>query len=176
LVDLPQEYWRHTTLFEIANGVGTPIALDIAPKNRTFGHFARILVDLDLSKRIFNEIMVEREGFSFYVEIQYERLLDLCNNCATIGHSIGQCKWLHNIYNASKEVAKKQKENAHKGEASDTVKQPIPQQVRQHEVEKTDAIVQQSGCSKIVVDEDPLTIDIIRSREMATTMNVFKCY
>jgi len=72
LIDLPQEYWRHTTLFEIANGVETPIALDNATKNRTFGHYARILVDLDLSKRIFNEIMVKREGFSFYVEIQYE--------------------------------------------------------------------------------------------------------
>jgi len=132
-------------LFEITNGVGTPIALDNVTKNRTFGYYARILVDLDLSKRIFNEIMVEREGFSFYVEIQYERLHDYCNNCATIDHSIGQCKWLHNNYNASKEVAKKQKENVHKGEASEVVKHPIPQQARQHEVENTDAIVQHSS-------------------------------
>ena len=79
---------------------------------------------------------------------------------------------MHNNYNASKEVAKKQKENAHKGEASETVKHPIPQQARQHEVEKIDAIVQHSRCIKIIVDEDLLIIDIIRSREMATTMNV----
>lgn len=168
LIDLPQEYWRHTTLFEIANGIGTPITLDNATKNRTFGHFARILVDLDLSKRIFNEIMVEREGFSFYVEIQYERLPDYCNNCATIGHSIGQCKWLHNNYNASNEVVKKQKENAHKGEASDIVKHPIPQEAGKHEVGKTKS----SGGSKIIIEEDPLIIDIIRSREMTTTIHV----
>ena len=67
MIDLPQEYWRHTTLFEIANGAGTTITLDDATKNHTFGHFARILADLDLSKRIFNKIMVEREGFSYYV-------------------------------------------------------------------------------------------------------------
>ena len=52
------------------------------------------------------------------------------------------------------------------------MKHPIPQQARQHDVEKTDVIVQHSGCNKIVVDEDPLIIDIIRSREMTTTMNV----
>jgi len=153
-------------LFEIANGVGTPLTLDDATKNHTFGHFVRILVDLDLSQRIFNEIMVEREGFSFYVEIHYERLPEYCNNCAKIGHSIGQCEWLHNNHNASKEVAKKQKENAHKGDASVTTKHPNLQEARHHEVAPSNAIVQPSGCNTIVVDEDPLIIDIIRSREM----------
>ena len=170
MIDLPQEYWRHTTLFEIANGAGTTITLDDATKNHTFGHFVRILVDLDLSQRIFNEIMVEREGFSFYVEIHYERLPEYCNNCAIIGHSIGQCKWLHNNHNASKEVAKKHKENAHKGDASVTTKHPNLQEARHHEVAPSNAIVQPSGCSKIVADEDPCIIDIIRSREMATTL------
>ena len=159
-------------MFEIANGVGTPLTLDDATENHTFGHFARILVDLDLSQRIFNEIMVECEGFFFYVEIHYERLHDYCNNCATIGHSIGQCKWLHNNHNACKEVAKKQKENAHKGEASVTTQHLILQQARKHEVALSDAIVQPSGCNKIVVDEDPLISDIIRSREMTTTMHL----
>ena len=38
---------------------------------------------------------------------------------------------------------KKKKKNVHKGEASDTMKHPIPQQARQHEVELSNAIVQQ---------------------------------
>lgn len=69
-------------------------------------------------------------------------------------------------------LIKKQKENAHKGEAFDTMSHPCPQQDRQPEVAIIDAIVQQSRCSKIVVDEDPLIINIIRSREMTTTMHV----
>lgn len=70
--------------------------------------------------------MVEREGFSFYVEIQYEWLREYCNNYATIGHPIDQCKWLHNNHNASKEVAKeKKKENAHKGETYFTTQNSI---------------------------------------------------
>ena len=30
-------------------------------------YYARILVDVDLSERIFEEVMVEREGYAFYV-------------------------------------------------------------------------------------------------------------
>jgi len=59
LVELPQEYWRERTLKEIASAVGTPIDLDVLTRNRAFGHYARILVDVDLSKRAFNEILVE---------------------------------------------------------------------------------------------------------------------
>ena len=42
------EYWRPITLSEIAAGVGTPIAFDEATKNKKYGHFARILVDIVL--------------------------------------------------------------------------------------------------------------------------------
>ncbi|PNX66094.1 putative NBS resistance protein, partial [Trifolium pratense] len=55
LMELPQEYWRQRTLFEIASAIGIPLALDEATKNRTIGHYARLLVDLDLSNRIFDE-------------------------------------------------------------------------------------------------------------------------
>jgi hypothetical protein len=44
-------------LFEIANGVGTPLMLDDTTKRTTFGHYAKVLVDIDLSKRIYDEIM-----------------------------------------------------------------------------------------------------------------------
>ncbi|KEH37114.1 DUF4283 domain protein [Medicago truncatula] len=65
LVELPQEYWRERTLNEIASVVGTPIDIDALTRNHTFGHYARILVDIDLSKRAYDEILVEREGFTF---------------------------------------------------------------------------------------------------------------
>jgi len=69
LVALPQEYWRERTLKEIASVVGTPISIDGPTRNRAFGHYARILVDIDLSKRVYDEILVEREGFAFNVEV-----------------------------------------------------------------------------------------------------------
>ncbi|MCH97539.1 DUF4283 domain protein, partial [Trifolium medium] len=50
LMELPQEYRRQHTLFEIASAIGTPLSLDEATKTRAFGHYARILVDMDLSR------------------------------------------------------------------------------------------------------------------------------
>lgn len=33
-MNLPQEYWRKTTLFEIASGIGTPLTIDEATQSR----------------------------------------------------------------------------------------------------------------------------------------------
>lgn len=71
LHELPQEYWMDRTLREIASAIGTPLLIDSATHNRVFGHYARILVDMDLSKHIFNEVMVERTGYSFLIDIIY---------------------------------------------------------------------------------------------------------
>jgi hypothetical protein len=40
-----------------------------ATLNRTFGHYARVLVDIDVSKHLFEEIFVEREGYAFNLGI-----------------------------------------------------------------------------------------------------------
>ena len=58
LMELPQEYWMEHTLCEISSVVGTPLIIDIATTKRLFGHYARVLVDLDLSRNIFHEVMV----------------------------------------------------------------------------------------------------------------------
>jgi hypothetical protein len=38
----------------------------------TFGQFARVLVDMDLSQPLRYKVLVERKGFSFFVKIEYE--------------------------------------------------------------------------------------------------------
>jgi hypothetical protein len=76
LTNLPQEYWSTQTLFEIACGVGIPIDLDIMTRNRSFGQFARVLVDVDLSKRLHDCVLVERVGYAFHVGVVYEKMPD----------------------------------------------------------------------------------------------------
>jgi len=94
LMALPQEYWMEQTLREIASAVGTPLVLDNATLKRLFGHYARILVDIDFSKKIFHEIIVEREGASYPVEVVYERIPEFCSHCQTLGHDVTNCRWL----------------------------------------------------------------------------------
>jgi hypothetical protein len=54
-MELQQEYRLDKTLCEIANVIGTHLTIDTTTQNHTFRHYARILVDLDLSRRIFHE-------------------------------------------------------------------------------------------------------------------------
>lgn len=92
LLGLPQEYWRPKILFEIAGAIGTPVSLDEATRNKTLGHFARIQVDIDLSGRLHDQILVEREGFAFFVAVEFEKLPLFCSNCQTIGHLVTTCR------------------------------------------------------------------------------------
>jgi len=39
--------------------------------------------------------MIEREGYSFAIDVTYERLPSFCTHCRNIGHHITSCRWLH---------------------------------------------------------------------------------
>jgi hypothetical protein len=57
---LSQDYWHPQHIMEIARGVGTSLQLDRATKERQFGYFARVLVDVDLAGNLPSCLMVER--------------------------------------------------------------------------------------------------------------------
>jgi len=90
----PQEYRSNQTLLEIASDVGNPLIIDEATKSRLHGIYARVLVDVDISGKLFDSVLVEREGYAFPVEIQYERQPLFCSNFKCLGHSLPQCKRL----------------------------------------------------------------------------------
>jgi hypothetical protein len=112
---LSQEYWRPNILFAIASSVGTPICIDaITAKpmmERTFGQFVRVLVDMDLSNPLRDKVLVERKGFAFFVDLDYENLPPFCSHCKVIGHHVGICKKLNYVDDGKidKEVREKRK-------------------------------------------------------------------
>jgi hypothetical protein len=93
---LSQEYWHKNILFTIASSLGTPICTDAVTAKpmheRTFGQFARVLVDMDLSQPLRYKVLVERKGFAFFIEIDYENVPDFCSECQIIGHHIDNCR------------------------------------------------------------------------------------
>lgn len=68
-MNLSQKSWRDRTLYEIAYGIGTPLSIDESTQTRVFGIYARVLVDVDLSSRMLNNVVVERDGHAFHVEV-----------------------------------------------------------------------------------------------------------
>lgn len=88
LMQLPQEYWGKQTLFEIASSLGTPLIIDEATQTRRFGLFARILVDVNMSEKLFESIIVERDGHALTIGVQYEKYPLFCSHCRALGHDI----------------------------------------------------------------------------------------
>jgi hypothetical protein len=76
---------------EIARGVGTPLLIDKATKERQFGYFARVFVDVDLAGELPSSLMVEREAHCFPIEVVYE---NLCAHCRMVDHTVDHCKHL----------------------------------------------------------------------------------
>lgn len=101
LYGLSQEYWSKNILFTIAGSLGSPICTDVntaKPRiERTFAQYARVLIDMDISQTIRYKLLVERKGFAFFIDVDYENIPDYCSNCKAIGHYVEICKKLmHN--------------------------------------------------------------------------------
>jgi len=91
LIQLPQEYWGKQTIYEITSGLGTPLTIDEATQCRRFGLFVRVLVDVNLSDKLFESVIIEREGHALTIAVQYEKLPSFCVHCKSIGHSVQFC-------------------------------------------------------------------------------------
>lgn len=96
---LSQEYWSKNILFTIAGSLGSPICTDAntaKPRiDRTFAQYVRVLIDMDISQTIRYKLLVERKGFAFFIDVNYENLQDYLFNCQSIGHYVEICKKLN---------------------------------------------------------------------------------
>ncbi|KAK2388420.1 hypothetical protein QL285_062107 [Trifolium repens] len=155
---LPLEYWQPRILFEIAGAIGTPISINENTRNHSFGHYARVLVDINMAGMLPDSLWVEREKYAFDIEIEYENPPYFCFTCNIIGHSSDHCRNDPTIKISRKMV--------------DTKNDPA-KKVKQVFVPKshvdTGVVDKMLDCSIVVADEDPLIIDIIRSKVVATS-------
>lgn len=61
---------------------------------RTFGHFARVLVDMDITQQLRYEVLVGRKDYAFFVDLVYENLPEFCTHCIKIWHHVNECIFL----------------------------------------------------------------------------------
>ena len=57
-----------------------------------YGHYARVLVDVDFTKTFPENLLVERVGKSFFIDVVYENLSLFYTICSNIGHTSHDCR------------------------------------------------------------------------------------
>ncbi|XP_057803410.1 uncharacterized protein LOC131018720 [Salvia miltiorrhiza] len=112
---LPVEYWTKEIISSIGNSVGVPIKVDGVTADGDVGHFARVLVEVDLALPLPDSVHVDCPDQSFYVEIGYEQLPHYCTKCKITGHTLDNC------FKRSEGKVIEQLENSKEGDVVDAV-------------------------------------------------------
>lgn len=74
---LPLEYWSPKLLSDIARGIGIPLKVDKATAEGDFGHCTRVLVEMDISVKPIDRLMIQRMGKSFFLLKWHMRICQL---------------------------------------------------------------------------------------------------
>ncbi|KAK2655373.1 hypothetical protein Ddye_008425 [Dipteronia dyeriana] len=75
----------------IARGIEIPLKFDKATLKGDYGHFARMLIDVDLSKPLPDSIMIEVGDDCLFPTLFFENVPSFCSVCCSIGHSVASC-------------------------------------------------------------------------------------
>ncbi|CAH9105275.1 unnamed protein product [Cuscuta epithymum] len=88
--------WNKEEISELASRVGVPIVADQVTLNKTRPNFARVLVEVDLSKPPVLQIpMIQPSGKKRTQFVKYEAYPNYCYECKSYGHDPFICKVLH---------------------------------------------------------------------------------
>lgn len=82
---LPIEYFEEAFLMKIGKQIGRPVKIDTTTSLASIGKFARICVEVDLSKSLLAKFTLEEE----VLPIEYEGINLVCFQCGIYGHKQG---------------------------------------------------------------------------------------
>ncbi|KAI9127375.1 hypothetical protein K1719_001934 [Acacia pycnantha] len=152
LPDLPAPLFDKKFLLNLGNSIGKAIRLDIHTAQRAKGKFARMCVELNLTKPLVPEFNVDGQLLS----VVYESLGQLCNKCGMVGHTKEGCESFHNKRNKDgmeveepKEAQGKEGRNGSEREVWKTVQRP-----RRQRSNAMAALNPQSGSRFSVLDTE----------------------
>ncbi|CAN0906412.1 hypothetical protein LINGRAHAP2_LOCUS24233 [Linum grandiflorum] len=88
LPDLPIELYNPEAVLRIASRIGKPVRVDRATKEGARGKYARVCVDIDLSKRLLLKYKVEGNTYL----VVYEGLYKICTDCGMYRAETSLCR------------------------------------------------------------------------------------
>ncbi|XP_039145598.1 uncharacterized protein LOC120282820 [Dioscorea cayenensis subsp. rotundata] len=91
LHNLPVELWDGESLDNITSHLGNLLKVDEFTLKLTRSKFARVCIEIDLSKPICRGFWVGDDTHRVFVVVLYERLPTFCYSCGIIGHGTNSC-------------------------------------------------------------------------------------
>lgn len=102
--------------------------------------YARVLVDVDMSGKLFESVLVEREGHAFPITVQYEKQPSYCAHCRMLGHSIQNClKLSSSTHHEGLDKVTRKGQSAmqhHKHKTKDSMVDKQPELTTEHHIEE----------------------------------------
>jgi len=91
LYSLPLEYWNEETLMDIGNSLGAFIKVAEETKNQRYTSYARICVQMHLTKALANSVSLFHDDYEWIQTIDYEHIPFRCRKCHEHGHLFRDC-------------------------------------------------------------------------------------
>ncbi|CAN1129680.1 hypothetical protein LINPERHAP2_LOCUS5370 [Linum perenne] len=114
LPKLPIQYFNHVAVNRIGNYIGRTIRMDLATSEGARARYARVCVEIDLSKPLLGKFSIEDREF----HIVYESLENMCFTCGFYGHKDAGCL-------SNKPVLSPERENPAPEAAEDSAERDI---------------------------------------------------
>jgi len=91
LPNLPLPYWHHLVLEDIGNLLGRFIKIDKDRQDKGLFTYARICVEIDLSKGLPDRLHLKHESHTWLQRLDYENTAFRCRFCQLTGHLQDTC-------------------------------------------------------------------------------------
>ncbi|XP_058725689.1 uncharacterized protein LOC131596981 [Vicia villosa] len=143
-------------------------AISKCPLERSFGHFARVLDDIDLSAKIIHKLWVEREKFAFFVNVEYEKLPIFCSHCHNISHSFSSCK-LVKVDQEKRVSNEKHERTGNKFQNEDLRKESV--ECENATCVDNNPLLRFVDCLKTSIDGNVVSIDVLHQEDLGAQGN-----
>ncbi|PKU81364.1 hypothetical protein MA16_Dca017402 [Dendrobium catenatum] len=104
--NLRLHFFNSQVLFGLASILGRPLQTDQATASVSHPSVARILVEVDISKKFPNEIWLGSELNGYFQKVEFENFPIFCMHCKMHGHNMNDCFKLHPNLKKPKEQIK----------------------------------------------------------------------
>lgn len=113
LYPLPLDYWQTESLIAIGNKLGRFIKAAQATRRGKYTSFERIYVEMDLSRALPDEVILEVCDEEWVETVDYEHIPFRCRKCHEHGHLFRDFP-LNKMENKNKAITMKDTKNFHK--------------------------------------------------------------